>query len=126
MTQQKPGLGRLPQQAIFAFWPQGKNAKRIKVLRSELKKDTSQLYTADSFLETVRRHTGAIKITQRMVAELIDHIVVYHAEKESGVKTQRIGIHYNCIGSFEVPNWNEIPELQVYIKTRKGVVLRSC
>ena len=102
---------------------QGENAKRIKGLRSELKKDTSQLYTADSFLEVVHRHTGATAVTQRMVAELIDHIVVYHAEKESGIKTQRIEIHYNCIGPFEVPNWNEIPELQVYIKTRKGVAL---
>lgn len=69
---------------------QGENAKRIKVLRAELKRDTNQLYTADSFLETVRCHTGATKVTQRMVAELIDHIVVYHAEKESCVKTQRI------------------------------------
>ena len=58
-----------------------------------------------------------------MVAELIDHIVVYHAEKESGIKTQKIEIHYNCIDPFDVPNWNEIPALQVYIKTRKGVAL---
>lgn len=102
---------------------QGENAKRIKVLRSETKKDTNQLYTADSFLDVVRRHTGATEVTQRMVAELIDRITVYHAEKINGVKTQKITIHYNCIGPFEIPDWNKIPELQVYIKTRKGVAL---
>ena len=35
-----------------------------------------------TFLETVRRYTNATEITQRMVAELIDHIDVYHAEKQ--------------------------------------------
>lgn len=34
---------------------QGDLAKRIKVLKSELKKETGQLYTADMFLEIVRR-----------------------------------------------------------------------
>ena len=29
----------------------------------------------------------------------------------------------DCIGLFELPNWNEIPELQVYIKTIKVVAL---
>ena len=34
---------------------------------------------------------------QRMVAELIDHIEVYHAEKQDGITNQRVDIHYNCI-----------------------------
>ena len=34
-----------------------------------------------------------------MVAELIDHIEVYHAEKQDGVTNQRVVIHYNCIGA---------------------------
>ena len=32
-----------------------------------------------------------------MVYELIDHIDVYHAEKNEGVSNQRIVIYYNCI-----------------------------
>ena len=54
----------------------------------------------DVFLETVRRYTGATKLTRRMVAELIEHIDVYHAEKQDGITTQKIVIHYNCIGPF--------------------------
>ena len=54
----------------------------------------------DTFLETVRRYTNATEITQRMVAELIDHIDVYHAEKQDGITTQHITIYYNCIGTF--------------------------
>ena len=37
------------------------------------------------FLETVRRYTHVTEITCRMVSELIDHIDVYHAEKQDGV-----------------------------------------
>ncbi len=53
--------------------------KRIKVLRPEVKKETSQIYTADMFLEIVRRYTNATELTQHRVTSLIDHIDVYHA-----------------------------------------------
>jgi hypothetical protein len=58
-----------------------------------------------------------------MVVELIDHIDVYHAEKISGQTFQNIKIHYNCIGAFEVPDWNSIPGMDITIETRKGVAL---
>ena len=49
---------------------QGENAKKIKALRLELKKDESKRMDIDDFLETVRRYTDATTITKRMVAEL--------------------------------------------------------
>ena len=80
---------------------QGGNAKKIKALRLELKKDESK----------------------RMDAELIDHIEVYHAEKQAGVTNQRVDIHYNCIGAFDVPDRRKIPEADIIMETRKGVAL---
>ena len=80
---------------------QGENAKKIKALRLELKKDESK----------------------RMVAELIDHIEVYHAEKQDGITNQRVVIHYNCIGAFDVPDRRKIPEADIIMETRKGVAL---
>ncbi len=77
----------------------------------------------DDFLETVRRYTDATTITKRMVAELIDHIEVYHAEKQDGVTNQRVVIHYNCIGAFDVPDRRKIPEADIIMETRKGVAL---
>ena len=74
-------------------------------------------------LQMVRRYTHVTKITQRMVSELIDHIDVYHAEKRDGVTNQRIVIHYNCIGAFEVPDRKKIPETDIIMETRKGVAL---
>ena len=102
---------------------QGENAKKIKALRLELKKDESKRMDIDDFLETVRRYTDATTITKRMVAELIDHIEVYHAEKQDGITNQRIVIHYNCIGAFDVPDRRKIPEADIIMETRKGVAL---
>ena len=100
---------------------QGENAKKIKALRLELKKDESKRMDIDDFLETVRRYTDAATITRRMVAELIDHIEVYHAEKQDGVTNQRVVIYYNCIGAFDVPDRRKIPEADIIMETRKGV-----
>ena len=102
---------------------QGENAKKIKALRLELKKDESKRMDIDDFLETVRRYTDATTITKRMVAELIDHIEVYHAEKQDGVNNQRVVIYYNCIGAFDVPDRRKIPEADIIMETRKGVAL---
>lgn len=102
---------------------QGENAKKIKALRLELKKDESKRMDIDDFLETVRRYTDATTIKKRMVAELIDHIEVYHAEKQDGVTNQRVVIHYNCIGAFDVPDRRKIPEADIIMETRKGVAL---
>ena len=102
---------------------QGENGKKIKALRLELKKSDGRQMDTEAFLATVRRYTDAQELTRRMVAELIDHIEVYHAEKVNGAKQQRIVIYYNCIGQFAVPDRRKIPEVDVLLKTRKGVAV---
>lgn len=102
---------------------QGEISAKIKALRLELKKAEGQRMDMEDYLQMVRRYTHVTKITQRMVSELIDHIDVYHAEKRDGVTNQRIVIHYNCIGAFEVPDRKKIPEADIIMETRKGVAV---
>ena len=102
---------------------QGEISAKLKALRLELKKAEGQQMDMEGFLETVRRYTHVTKITQRMVSELIDHIDVYHAEKQDGVTNQQVVIHYNCIGAFEVPDRRKIPEADIIMETRKGVAV---
>ena len=102
---------------------QGEISAKVKALRLELKKAEGQQMDMEGFLETVRRYTHVTKITQRMVSELIDHIDVYHAEKQDGVTNQRVVIYYNCIGAFDVPDRRKIPEADIIMETRKGVAL---
>ena len=102
---------------------QGEIGAKVKALRLELKKAEGQQMDMEDFLATVRRYTHVTKITQRMVSELIDHIDVYHAEKQDGVTNQQVVIHYNCIGAFEVPDRKKIPEADIIMETRKGVAV---
>ncbi len=102
---------------------QGDIAGKVKALRLELKKTEGQRMDVEEFLETVRRYTNATTVTQRMVAELIDHIDVYHAEKQDGITTQRVVIYYNCVGAFMVPDRRKIPEADIIMETRRGVAL---
>ena len=60
-----------------------------------------------------------------MVAELIDHIEVYHAEKQDGITNQCVVIYYNYIGAFDVSDRRKIPEADIIMEMRKGVAL-SC
>ena len=102
---------------------QGEIGAKVKTLRLELKKAAGKQMDMEDFLETVRRYTHVTKITRRMVSELIDHIDVYHAEKQDGVTNQQVVIHYNCIGAFEVPDRKKIPEADIIMETRKGVAV---
>lgn len=58
-----------------------------------------------------------------MLNELIEHIEVHHAEKIDGVKTQKLKILYNCVGSIEIPEILLLPQPEVLIQTRKGVAV---
>ena len=60
-------------------------------------------------------------MTSKKINELIEHIVVYHAEKIDRVKTQKLTIYYNCIGAIEMPEDILIPEVGIVMNTRKGV-----
>ena len=51
-----------------------------------------------------------------MVAELIDHIEVYHAEKQDGITNQCVVIYYNCIGAFDVPDRRKILEADIIME----------
>jgi hypothetical protein len=100
---------------------QGELSGLIKSLRAELKQENNKAMTTDIFIATVRKYTRTRKLTQRMPNELIDRIEVHQAEKISGVHVQKLKIHYNCVGSIDIPDVLPLPKPDVLIQTRKGV-----
>ena len=96
-------------------------AEKIKKLRSEIEKQSSQAMTTDMFISLVRKYTRARKLTPRMLNELVEKIEVYHAEKIDDVWEQRLRIHYNCVGEITIPKMLPLPIPDVTINTRKGV-----
>ena len=96
-------------------------AEKIKKLRSETEKQSSQAMTTDMFISLVRKYTRARKLTPRMLNELVEKIEVYNAEKIDGVWEQRLRIHYNCVGEITIPKMLPLPIPDVTVNTRKGV-----
>ena len=97
--------------------------EKIKQLRSEIEKQSSRTMTTDMFISLVRKYTRAKKLTPRMLNELVEKIEVFHAEKVNGVWEQRLRIHYNCVGTIEIPSALPLPTPDVSVNTRKGVVV---
>lgn len=97
--------------------------EKIKKLRSEIEKQSSRSMTTDMFIGLVRKYTRARKLTPRMLNELIEKIEVFNAEKIDGVWEQRLRIHYNCVGTIEIPTVLPLPIPEVSVNTRKGVVV---
>lgn len=97
--------------------------EKAKELRAELDKAEDKAMTAELFIATVRKYTRAKKLTERMLNELIERIEVHQAEKVDGVQVQRLTIHYNCVGTIEVPDILPLPQPEIVIQTRKGVVV---
>jgi len=109
-------FGRLSSQYTAE---QGELSENIKALSAELDKQTNKAMTTDMFISTVQKYTRPKELTERMLNELIERIEVHHIEKVDGVKTQRITIHYNCVGEIHMPDTFFLPKISM--QTRRGV-----
>ena len=63
------------------------------------------------------------RLDRDMLNELVEKIEVFNAEKVNGVWEQRLRIHYNCVGTIEIPSALPLPTPDVSVNTRKGVVV---
>lgn len=98
--------------------------ERINELQKALNSEKTKSVNADMFMASVQKYTRAKKLTPRMLNELIEKIEVYQSEKINGENVQKITIHYNCIGSIEIPDLEKLYENDVQIHTRQGVDIR--
>ena len=94
---------------------------RIDELQAEINSERNKSVSTDEFMAIVRKYTRARKLTPRMLNELIEKIEVFQAETIDGKKVQRLKIHYNCIGSIDIPDFDLIPDNEVELNTRQGV-----
>lgn len=97
--------------------------ERLNRLNDILEELACKTNSTEKFIKAVKKYTRVKKLTASMVTELIEHIEVHHTEKIDGVKTQKLVIYYNCIGSINIPDDVSIPEVDITMKTRKGMEL---
>lgn len=97
--------------------------ERIECLKELFDEVNTKVADTESFVAAVKKYTRVKKLTPLMLNELIERIEVHQAETVNGEQTQTVVIHYNCIGSITIPEELEIPEPQITVQTRKGVVV---
>jgi len=96
--------------------------KKISALQTEIDEEKRQKHSASNFLRTVRRYTDIEELTPIVLSELLEKIIVHHAEGTGKNKKQRLEIHYNFVGDLRVPETPALPE-SVSIDTRQGVAV---
>jgi len=78
--------------------------KTVTVLQREADRIQDQTARADKFLELVERYTEFDELTTPMLNEFIEKVVVHERKKGYRyVTTQKVDIHFNFIGKFEIP-----------------------
>jgi DNA invertase Pin-like site-specific DNA recombinase len=76
---------------------------RIALTELELAQFAEEVAKTDKFLALVQRYTTFPELTPAMLAEFIDKIVVFEAERPRGQRNQRVDIYLNFIGKFTPP-----------------------
>ena len=68
-------------------------------------------------------NTDRAKTVQKPCTHGLQNKKDSYAEKVNGVWEQRLRIHYNCVGTIEIPSALPLPTPDVSVNTRKGVVV---
>jgi len=101
-------LGRLTEERFLqlgAKYDEEQNAlrQRIRHLRKIVQDEKLHEMNADGFLALVRKYTDIDELSPEILREFIDKVVVHHRQKEQGVMTQRVEIHFKMIGHVVLP-----------------------
>jgi len=103
-------LGRLPEKRYESLLKtygdeQGTLENEIMEIQSAVEKYEDDSGRAERFMKLVERYTDFEEITPIMIHEFVEKIVVHSKENQYVQSSpQRIEIHLNFIGEFELPN----------------------
>ena len=89
-------------------------------MQSELDAYGADGERADKFIELVRRHTRFEELSNAMINEFIDKIIVHEsvwsekneANGNKGTRTQKVEVFLKYIGAFDVPDMRSAEELE--------------
>jgi hypothetical protein len=92
-------------------------------LQTELNAFTEDGEKSERFIELVNRYGEITDLTTPILNEFINHIYVHEADKnEWGERTQKVVIHFNLIGEFELPCEPEVPLADEGIAAKKKLM----
>jgi len=91
----------------------------IKRLQAEIDTFNTDSKKVDRFMELVKKHTEFNEFTPLLLNEFIEKVIVHEADKSTGKRTQKVDIHLNFIGKFELPQV-EAPQEELPTVLSKG------
>lgn len=75
----------------------------IEKLQTEINNFNADSVKADQFIELVKKHTEFKEFSAFLLNEFIEKVIVHEADKSTGKRIQKVDIHLNFIGNFELP-----------------------
>jgi hypothetical protein len=84
--------------------------KVVAELQSEINAWRADIVRADKFIELVRSHTDLNELSTAALNSFIEKVVVHECDKSSGKRVQKVDVHLNFIGCFDVPAEPPTPE----------------
>jgi len=90
----------------------------ISELQTQISTWSEDELRVDMFLEMVKRYTDFSELTTPMLNEFVERVIVYDGDKRGKDRRQRVDIHLNFIGAFELPD-NIITPIEVEEKRRR-------
>ena len=87
-------------------------------LKDEISAVREEGESVDRFMKLVNKYSDITELNAEIIRTFVEKIIVFEAEKIDGVKTQKVKIVYNCVGTVSVPNINNEP-----VKTDKTKII---
>ena len=75
---------------------------RIKELKDFIDKENKKYLNASYLINLVKKYTEINELTDEIIHEFVQKVVVHHKVKIDGVKTQQVDIYYNGVGHIEI------------------------
>ena len=75
----------------------------IKELQNQVDTWSEDKLKTDRFIELVKRYTDFSELTTPMLNEFVEKVIVYDGIGRGKARRQRVDIHLNFIGNFELP-----------------------
>jgi len=106
-------LGKIPENH-FTELLKGYDAEQITLdgeieqLQAEIDTFNTDSMRADRFIELIKKHTEFKELSALLLNEFVEKVIIHEGDKSSGKRIQKVDIHLNFIGNFELPQ-SELP-----------------
>ena len=99
--------GLLPERQYKQLMAQYDNEQaeletKIEKIKVNLTEDKVKPLNIEHFISLIRKYKAPVEVTDMMIAELIDKIVVYEAEGVGNARTQKVDIYFNYVGQVNI------------------------